>query len=69
MVKGIGTNLEFGMTLGIKEILTSKMIILLITGSGKNEATNKFLEGKINKQWPATYLWLHKNVVCLIDKN
>ena len=59
----------FGMTLGMNDILNAKRIILLVTGKGKREVINKFLSQKINRQLPASFLWLHEQVECLIDKS
>ncbi len=67
LINGVKRRLDTGITLGIREILMAKKIILLITGSGKTAAKEKFLEAKINSHWPVTYLWKHNNVVCLIN--
>ncbi|WP_420601793.1 galactosamine-6-phosphate isomerase [Flagellimonas sp.] len=57
---------EFGMTLGIRDILSAKRILLLISGSGKEKAKQQFLASKVDPQCPASFLWLHANVDCLI---
>ena len=59
----------YGLTLGMKDILSSGKIMLLISGKEKKSATEKFLEGRITPQLPATFLWLHDNVNCLIDED
>jgi galactosamine-6-phosphate isomerase len=59
---------SFGMTVGIKDILQSKKILLLITGQQKQDSIRRFLTGDISTQLPASFLWLHSNVECLIDK-
>ncbi|MFT4536714.1 MAG: galactosamine-6-phosphate isomerase [Saprospiraceae bacterium] len=59
---------NYGLTLGMAEILQSKMIIMLITGSHKKEITKAFLSKKITTQVPASFLWLHPNVHCFVDK-
>lgn len=58
---------RYGLTLGMADILKSKKIILLITGSGKEVIINQFLTKKITTQIPASFLWLHPNVECYID--
>jgi galactosamine-6-phosphate isomerase len=50
-------------------IMQSKRIIFLVTGKGKQEAIKMILERKITTQWPASFLWMHGNVECLIDRN
>ena len=59
----------YGLTLGMKDILSSRKIVLLITGNHKSSVTEDLLEGKITPNIPATFLWLHENVDCLIDEN
>ena len=57
-----------GLTLGMTDILQSKIILMLITGSHKKEITKAFLAKKITTQLPASFLWLHPNVYCFVDK-
>jgi len=59
---------EYGLTLGMGDILQSRMIIMLITGIHKKEITKAFLSKKITPQVPASFLWLHPNVYCFVDK-
>jgi galactosamine-6-phosphate isomerase len=59
----------YGLTLGMADILSSKMIIILINGTQKRAIVNKFLSQKITNSVPASFLWLHPNVVCLIEKD
>lgn len=58
----------YGMTLGIANILSSKKIILLVTGNNKKPAFEKLLEKRISTWLPASLLWLHPNVACLVDE-
>ena len=55
-----------GITLGMQEILSSKRILLLVSGSGKEEAKKKLLSGDITSQCPASLLWKRDNVDCLV---
>jgi galactosamine-6-phosphate isomerase len=57
----------FGMTVGMQAILQAKKIILLITGTGKQAVAQTLLSGRISTQLPASLLWLHSGVECLID--
>lgn len=56
-----------GYTLGIKEILDSRSVVLLVTGTDKQEVWEHFLTGTISSFCPATYLWLHNDTHCFID--
>jgi len=69
MLESANVQPAYGLTLGIKDILSSRKIILLVTGSNKCSVTEDFLEGKISPKLPASFLWLHDNVECLIDEN
>jgi galactosamine-6-phosphate isomerase len=57
----------YGLTLGMANILQSKKIILLITGTDKEIIIHNFLKGKITTKLPASFLWMHHNVDCYID--
>ena len=55
-----------GLTLGMKDILSSNRILFIISGDGKEVAKKAFFSKKIDPQCPATYLWQHSNVDCLV---
>ena len=59
---------EYGLTLGMSDILQAKQIILLVNGSHKKEAMARLLRKEIDTQFPASFLWLHPNVQCFCDK-
>lgn len=69
MIKSLAQPPTFGMTMGIGNILQSKKIILLISGSGKKEAFQKLLRKEVSMDLPASFLWLHPNVEVLVDKS
>lgn len=68
MTSGMKQKPSYGLTLGMADILHSKNILILITGTGKSEMVKHLLSGKINSQLPASFLWLHPNTICLIDR-
>lgn len=57
---------SYGLTLGMKDILQSKKIILLISGEKKEKVIKSLLQKQISTELPASFLWLHDNVECLI---
>ncbi len=59
---------EFGLTLGLQEILAAKRILLLVTGDGKQRTVARLLSEEVSTTLPASLLWLHGNVDCLIDR-
>jgi len=69
MIKGLDFKPTYGMTLGMADILQSKKIILLVTGSKKKKVIKKLLSKEITTKLPASFLWLHQQVACYIDSN
>lgn len=68
MTTGMKQKPAYGLTLGMADILQSKKILILITGKGKSALVQQLLSGKINSQLPASFLWLHPNTICLINR-
>jgi glucosamine-6-phosphate deaminase len=52
-------------TMGIGTILESKRIVLLVAGSGKEEAVERLRAGAISEEFPASALWTHADVTVL----
>lgn len=67
MATAMHTKPTYGMTLGMRDILNAKKIILLITGNHKRQVLEQLLKQEISTQLPASFLWLHADVECLID--
>ena len=67
MAKNMGNEMPtYGLTLGMANILQSKKIIMIIAGKGKEDIIKRFLSKEINTNLPASFLWLHPNVECLM---
>ena len=64
-----GPEPAYGLCVGMQGIMQTKKIIFLVTGKGKQEAIRRILAGGITTQLPASFLWMHPNVECLIDRN
>lgn len=56
-------------TMGLKDILSAKRIILLASGSAKKEAILKLCLGKEDPDWPVTYLLRHPDVTLIVDND
>ena len=69
MAMNMGTVPTYGLTLGIKEIMQSKKIIMLISGEHKRKIAKEFLSGMISEKIPASYLWSHPEVYCFMDES
>lgn len=68
MARAMKTPPEFGLTLGLQEILASRRILLLVTGKGKHQTVARLLSEEVTTTLPASLLWLHGNVDCLVDR-
>lgn len=68
MISDINDKPKFGLTLGMQSILTSKTIVLLVSGTSKKQAFAELMKGQIDTNFPASFLWLHNNVICFCDK-
>ena len=69
MIKALNQPPTFGMTMGVGEILSSKRIILFISGSAKKDAFEQLLKEQVTTQFPASLLWLHPNVDVIVDQS
>ncbi len=67
MLEPLDAHVTKGMTIGLKEILESREIILIVTGENKQEAFNQLLSNEPVSKCPASSLHLHKNWTCLVD--
>lgn len=68
MLKTAGRPVTRGITLGLKDILNTREVLLLVTGEGKQDATERFLTAKVSTAIPASFLWLHNHFTCVIDE-
>lgn len=59
---------KYAVTMGIKNIMFSKKIILVATGNNKAKAVYNMVYGKITEEVPASFLQLHPDVVVIIDE-
>lgn len=69
MVENVDQKPEYGMTLGMQNILAAKRILLLICGTGKDDAIAMLKKKMITPRFPVTFLWLHPHVDCLLVEN
>jgi len=59
---------KYAITMGIKNIMFSKKILLIASGLNKAEAIEKTVKGDITKQVPASFLQLHPYCTLIVDK-
>lgn len=57
-------------TMGLKGIMSSRQILLLVNGEDKTSAVRQLLAGdKVSPKFPASFLYVHNNVRMVINKN
>jgi galactosamine-6-phosphate isomerase len=59
---------QFGLTVGMADILQSRRVLLLVSGGHKATQLRRFMEGRITTQFPASFLLLHPNLTVLCDR-
>ncbi|MGK0189594.1 MAG: galactosamine-6-phosphate isomerase [Verrucomicrobiales bacterium] len=57
-----------GLTVGMRGILASRTILLLVFGEAKAEQLNRLAKGGLATNFPASFLTLHQQVVCVCDE-
>ena len=59
---------KYAITMGIKNIMKSKQIILMASGKEKTDAIYKMIHGEVTEDLPASILQLHPNVIVIVDQ-
>lgn len=67
MASGGDSSTDWGLTLGIDEIMTSREVWLIVTGSAKSQIIQEVMEGPIGPERPASFLREHPNARALLD--
>ena len=55
-------------SMGIKSIMASKMVVLMAYGEDKADAINQMINGPVTEELPASVLQNHPNVVVIVDE-
>ena len=59
---------HFAITMGIKDIMRAKKVLLVAYGKNKAQAIKDMLEGEVHEDVPCTILQKHPDVVVVLDK-
>lgn len=59
---------KYAMTMGIKNIMQSKKIILVASGKNKQEAVKALASGVVTTDFPASVLHNHNDVIVFVDE-
>ncbi len=68
MVRALTPRPRFGFTLGLRDILRSRAIVLLVSGRHKSAPLRRMLSGAVTTRCPASLLWLHPDVTVYCDR-
>jgi galactosamine-6-phosphate isomerase len=68
MIKAMKPPPRHGLTMGLGDILGSRAVLLLVSGSPKAAALRRMLQGRVTTRSPASFLWLHPNVTVYCDR-
>jgi glucosamine-6-phosphate deaminase len=58
---------RYAYTLGIKDIMNARAIILVATGSHKARVIQAMIEGPVTSECPASFLRIHPDVTVMLD--
>jgi galactosamine-6-phosphate isomerase len=59
---------RFGLTLGMADILSSRKILLLVSGLSKRAILKRTLQPRVTTRLPASFLHLHPDVTVFCDR-
>lgn len=57
-----------GITLGVAQLLESKKVMVIASGTSKASIIKRALDGAISGDVPASYVRMHANSACMLDK-
>jgi galactosamine-6-phosphate isomerase len=67
MLRDLERKPSHGLTLGMSDILASKLVLLLVNGPHKADALKQLRGQAVTTQFPASFLWLHPRARVLCD--
>ena len=59
---------KFAMTMGIKNIMNSKKLLLVASGANKAEAIKRLASGEVTEELPASILNRHPDAIVIVDE-
>jgi galactosamine-6-phosphate isomerase len=69
MLKQLRRKPRYGLTVGMGDILSSRLVLLLVNGKHKREAVEQLRRPLVTPRFPASFLWLHPRAVVLCDRD
>jgi len=68
MLEALRSSPRFGLTMGLGDILKSRVVVLLVSGRHKAAPLRRMLAGRVTTRCPASFLWLHPDVTVYCDR-
>jgi galactosamine-6-phosphate isomerase len=68
MLKQTRGEVQYGLTLGVADILRARKILLLVSSAAKKDVLARLLTARVTTDFPASLLWLHRDVTILCDR-
>ena len=68
MLEGVETVVQFGLTLGMAEILTARKLFSLVSGPHKASVLARLSVPEVSTRFPASLLLLHGDATCFCDR-
>jgi galactosamine-6-phosphate isomerase len=68
MLEGVENAPEYGLTLGMGDLMHARQVVLLVSGARKAEMMRRLMMRDISTSFPASLLWLHPGAICLCDR-
>ena len=59
---------EYGLTLGMADLMCSRRVLLVVSGAHKRDVLARMLKGGITTALPASLLRMHPDALCLCDR-
>lgn len=60
---------RYALTMGMGDIMLARRLLLIVSGSGKEEAASRLLlGGEVTTRWPVTFMKLHRDAVVVITQ-
>lgn len=59
---------SYGITLGMIDLMSSRRVLLLVSGAHKREVLARLVNGGIGAELPGSFLRMHANALCICDR-
>ena len=68
MLRQLRQKPRYGLTLGMGDIMSSRIVLLLVNGGHKRKAMRRLMAPQVTTRFPASFLWLHPHTIVMCDR-